>query len=272
MTERKDLILGVSVGYKIDVLRPFVLSLKDIGFSGETVFFVSDTNSETVDFLLSNGIVIKQYETHRFMMVAPHLTRWIRFYEHLEHIRNISRTADQYGQILLVDTRDVFFQGNPFPSETGKEISYYLEDSRWTLGSQRDNVDWFMQSFGQKTLSELADKPISCAGTTIGTFDGVSEYLAQMCSLILKLPAETRCVPGIDQPLHNFIVHKNLVPGAEIVENQKHVATLGLLTEDELTLDESGKLVNADGSVSSIVHQYDRCEHLSEFIKNKYAL
>jgi hypothetical protein len=272
VTDRKDLILGVSVGYKMDVLRPFVLSLKDSGFRGETVFFVSDTDSETVDFLLNNGIVVEQYETYRFMMVAPHLIRWIRFHEHLAHIRNISRTSDQYGRILMVDTRDVYFQGNPFPSDSGKDISYYLEDSRWTLGSQRENVDWFMQSFGHETLTELADKPISCGGTTIGTFDGVSEYLAQMCALILKLPAETRCIPGIDQPLHNFIVHKNLVPGAEIVENQKHIATLGLLSEDELTLDESGTLVNADGSVSSIVHQYDRCERLSEFIINKYAL
>lgn len=272
VTEQKDLILGVSIGYDIKILRPFVLSLMEIGFRGETVFFVSDTNAQTVEFLLDHGIIIEQYETHRFMMVAPHLVRWIRFHEHLTHIRNISRTAEQYGRILMVDTRDVFFQGNPFPSEPGKEISYYLEDSRWTLGSQSENVVWLKQSLGQKTLSELADKPISCAGTTIGTFDGVSEYLAQMCSLILKLPAETRCVPGIDQPLHNYIVHKNLVSGTEIVENQRHVASLGLLPQEELTLDENGKWVNADGSVSNIIHQYDRHECLSEFVINKYAV
>ena len=61
---------------------------------------------------------------------------------------------------------------------------------------------------------------------------------------------------GADQAAFNLALHLGLVE-AEVRPNFSRVATLGVPAPDRLAV-RDGVIVNPDGSVSPIVHQYDR--------------
>ena len=90
-----------------------------------------------------------------------------------------------------------------------------------------------------------------------------------MCRLILKAPPITR-YSGIDQAIHNYIMIEGLVGNAQIVPNGFAVTTIPSDLPHGLIAMPDGILKNADGSVSEIVHQYDRDPALMALITDRY--
>src|SRR5262249_21887598 len=79
-------------------------------------------------------------------------------------------------------------------------------------------------------------------------------YLDCMCEQAARLVA---CTVGVDQALHNYIVHNRLVPatvhafgeGGAINLNATRLASLDM---------RNGRMYGRDGQLLAIVHQYDR--------------
>jgi len=55
---KKDLIIGAFNNYTdYDVLKPWVQSIKDTGFTGDTILFAIGTTPELVKKLIEEGVI-----------------------------------------------------------------------------------------------------------------------------------------------------------------------------------------------------------------------
>ncbi len=265
---KKYLVLGAALGYDATQLRPFVISLNETGYEGETVLLVSPskTTPDTIKTLRSWGVTVELFETWRLMSACMHFARHVKYLEFLmEH--------PGYDYILLADTRDIVFQKDPFGLDKSRRLYFFTESETVKIGNCASNSKWIEAGFGKSKLQALSHKAISCSGTVMGSHDGIMAYLSAMIALAGKADAASLTVEGIDQGFHNVILHDKLIGDICLMKNQAHIATLGHLGPDDISLAEDGRAVNADGTASPIVHQYDYPSHdaLYHSIMQRYA-
>lgn len=114
-----NLIMGVAKGYCFNDIKPFVLSLRNSGYNGHLVLFVTDIMPDISNIADKYNIELIQYKeeypyiTHNQNNIIPdtfdktlHLVayRFIIYYLYLlEH-------KDKFSNILLADLRDIVFQ------------------------------------------------------------------------------------------------------------------------------------------------------------------
>lgn len=264
------LILGLAIGYDRDKLEPFVRSLARSGYDGDAVLFVAETAGDTIGFLRDHGIGVEVIEVHQHIPYHMALTRYVVYYEHLMKIARDPRRAGRYGRIMLTDVRDVVFQEDPFPDAFEQDLLFVLESREFSIGQCRSNGLWVSEGFGRSALEELAAKPISCSGTTFGTLRGITEYLLQMQIMALELPRSARYRVGIDQGIHNVMLHRNLLSGHGVLENARHVVTLGRGHQD-ITIAEDGTFLGSDGRRIKVVHQYDYHPRYQDMVMRRLA-
>jgi len=92
----------------------------------------------------------------------------------------------------------------------------------------------------------------------LGTWDGIQEYLLRMQILATETPHVARFVKGVDQGLHNFLLHRNVLRSCAGVENGERVFTLGYVSEERIRITEDGRIADPSGRISAVIHQYDR--------------
>ena len=285
-----NLILGAVEGMSWRELRPFVLSLRRTGFDGEVVLFVAGIDRNSRRLLASSGVGLRALRRAQvslggrtlepydavFDRLHPHYPTVIRQTSRLfrdpqgaakrmaalvsvrdtrrflVYLDFLSKREASYGNVMLTDVRDVFFQADPFAFDLGGELNCFLEDSAETLATQPHNRKWLQTAFGGDVLGELGGKPIVCAGVTIGPLPLVLGYLEVMADFLLRLPHQG---VGLDQAVHNYVLHKGLVPGARLVPNGAgSVSTLGIVPEARVP-----ELLS-----SAVLHQYDRHPAVAE--------
>jgi len=195
--------------------------------------------------------------------------------------------------MLLIDSRDTFFQTDPFKnierrhtedresSTIIKEgiLYFFAENSEInTIGSSSFNRNWLVTAYGLDTVSSHFSSPILCSGTTMGERIAIESYLRAMVAQF----DETQCmVKGCDQGFHNYLYHSKLLQRTKgvgkivIYEQGKGIINnLGLLRTKPLRdwglFDvESGKVLNWNGSLSAVVHQFDRDDELNKYVKEE---
>ncbi len=252
---RKHLVLGMAIGYTAKQLKPFVFSLKETGYDGETVFIISqaETDPDSIEALRSWGITLVPYEAWRFMPTCIHVTRYIKYYEFL--------LDGYYDYILLTDTKDVIFQKDPFCIDKSQELYFFAEDPGITIGTCLSNAQLIKSAFGTEMLAALYHKRVSCSGTTMGSYQGIIKYLMAMVEIIgIANPASLKVI-GVDQAFHHVIIYDKIIKNYCLMDNQKHINTMCRVPQDGVSLADDGTIFNADGTVSPIVHQYDYSPH-----------
>ncbi|RMH77362.1 MAG: hypothetical protein D6680_05590 [Cyanobacteria bacterium J007] len=168
----------------------------------------------------------------------------------------LSDCSQPYDNVMLTDVRDVIFQRNPFDFEIGDRLCCFLEDETKSLGSCEVNSTWLREGYGQHVLDEIGDRRISCAGTIIGSRRAILEYLETVVDNTIELKQH---VWGIDQAVHNYTVQMGTLKNVVFYENFcGPVLTLHYANAEQLQFDPDGWLVNADGSIVNVLHQYDR--------------
>ena len=289
----RNLILGVAEGMDRDEIEPFVLSLRRTRFDGHIAIYVADLPASTIAFLESFGIEArrmrrlqasvsgKRYFPYdlRFArlhstyprlisaastlsrdpaltaarLAAPISVRDVRrFFLYYRYLRRYGRT---YENVMLTDVRDVIFQDDPFDFDIDSALHCFLEDSRATLATEPHNRKWLRMAFGDDVAAELGGYPIACAGVTIGPTHLVVEYLRVMVEHLVRLRVQAI---GLDQAVHNYVLHSERVPSARLVPNGAGiVATLGIVPAEDV-----GPLLGA-----AVLHQYDRHPSLSASLR-----
>lgn len=254
-----DLVLGCALGYDAGLVAPFVRSLRR-HYAGPVVLIV-DSDPALADFLAE----------HRIEGVTPEpKTRWTPHPAMARYgwFDGLLRDWTWVDRVLLTDVRDVVFQGDPFRGPS-PELEVFAEDDGRALGAHAFNMKHLRAIAGRDLASTLAERPSLCVGTMIGSRAAVR----RMCRVMLSLAAIPRSAAGgafgADQAACNLAVHLGLVEAA-VSDNFRRVATVGLTPSDRLAV-RDGQLVNPDGSVSPIVHQYDRHPDLARLLHERWG-
>lgn len=193
-------------------------------------------------------------------------------------------------RIMVTDGRDVFFQSNPFANlpkanAFDRTIFAYVEDAGTPLKKQNSNRLWISKSRGPDVLQEIGDFPVVCSGTTFGGHTAMETYLRAMVTSY----DETLCqIYGCDQGHHNYLMRtgrlvKDSLGAVEHVEyfdqgaSNALVNTLGVYSLKHRpsirlhgVVDNTTNLIlNFDGSISSVIHQFDRDKEYNEYMEDK---
>jgi hypothetical protein len=295
-----DLILATAEGYGWADVRPFVDSLRETDFEGDVCFFASRMDAAALRRIAEAGIEVvrpRRVALDRRLRLGSHeriasRLRWppgtrrvlgagaalsrdrsptrARLLGQLSspeiaryawYLERLSRTQASYRRVMLTDVRDVVFLGDPFSVVGGAEsVRFFLESENVTIADSAYNRSWLLTAYGEAMLEKLGDRPISCSGVTVGSVDGVLAYLTVMVDELARLPRHIR---GIDQGVHNVVVHEGLVPGARLVPNlEGAVLTVGKMSAAYA----AQALAVRHGSVK-VVHQYDRHPELARVVE-----
>ena len=241
----KNLILGAAVGYSYKDLKNFIATLRN--FYSQDVFLIVANNidEKTNDFFEKNKIQKIVTEEDKKLIYKKRYNIYYNF------IRKNS-----YEKILITDTRDVFFQKDPFKNHFLKKINFFIEDKK--IQECKHNSRWIKKLYGKKILKKLSDKYISCSGTTIGYRNEMLMYLKCMIQHIeIYKYFSFSNSPGTDQGNHNNIVYLTKFNKYKKYSNSDgYIATLA--NSDIKNFKLKNKLKNNKNIAFDIIHQYDR--------------
>jgi hypothetical protein len=256
------LILGLAAGYHHGDVRPFLLSLERTGYAGRAVLFVSDTTRD-LDKMRAQGASIIPLHRPAHLENVPY--NGLRYFLYRDYLNAAPHT---YSRILITDVRDVLFQRDPFDFPWPDGLNCVLEDRGATVGSCPFNAHWVREHLGTEALAAIADKPVSCSGTTVADQASMLHYLDRMTDLLAP-PTTGERMAGYDQGIHNHLIHTGKVK-ATLHDNTGPVLTLAQ-TRGEPRLDATGRVLNEAGEPAYLVHQYDRKPQLFKRIRDELA-
>lgn len=271
MGSENSLILGLAAGYHYGDVRPFIASLKETGFRGTCVLFVSPTTRD-VKRIVSHGVDVVSFERSGDVAHLPY--NGLRYLLYEKYLRSASR---QYDKVLITDVRDVIFQKDPFAFPWAEGVNVTLEDASMRIGTCPYMTRWTSNHLGHAAWTSIAQERISCSGTTVADYESMLAYLEAMRPLLMSFtPAKQ--MAGYDQGVHNHLLYSGAFNSVSIHDNSGPILTLGYTQgEPECVGNTSGTQTNLPVVLNDaqdpayIVHQYDRKPELFKSVRKKYA-
>ena len=104
----------------------------------------------------------------------------------------------KFQNIFLCDSRDVYFQSNPFDFPYKSDINFFLEDKK--IKECPINSKWILRTYGEQIFNEIREEIIMCAGTVMGTQEKIIEYLFLVSNQISKLKYKKRAALWVVAP------------------------------------------------------------------------
>jgi hypothetical protein len=163
---------------------------------------------------------------------------------------------------MLTDLRDVVFQADPFAVALPADIVFAQERCR--LSDCPVNRAWVVQGYGNAVADNMRDCLISCAGTTFGTVGGMLRYLTAMTSELTSRPVAIE--GGIDQGVHNYIVHMRPLGNAWLDTSDSIAATMHYVPVEAVTISPRGALI--DGRLVPVLHQWQKHTALAGYVRS----
>lgn len=123
----------------------------------------------------------------------------------------------------------------------------------------------------QELYKTIKNERIICVGTIWGTVDKFIEFSDIMWDRLSSEWSIKRKV--IEQAVGNYIVyHDKMWKDCIIFSNNINgpVMTNGFTNRVFLNFDSDDNILNIDGQIASVIHQYDRKEDINEMIIKKY--
>lgn len=244
-----NLILGTSIGYNAEQLEPFAKSLRKY-YDGHIAMVVLDISDELQQFF-------DKYNIRGFKIEGQYDHDQICNLRHQFH-RKVMEEYPDVEKVFLSDTRDVVFQSDPFAHEMATELEFFLEVHHY---KNCDCNTWWLKgnyagAYGEEVFNQIGDNYIICAGTTMGTRAGIIHYLDEMIKELHNVYIKKRCY-ATDQPTHGYLIYNNIFPSYKLYHTgQGPISTMNRY--DNMKFDDNGNLLNFDGSICPVVHQWDR--------------
>ncbi|MDF3056765.1 MAG: hypothetical protein K0R17_980 [Rariglobus sp.] len=179
--------------------------------------------------------------------------------------RLLDQCRQDYDTVILCDVRDVIFQTAPDRWTSGAPLNVFLEPPQNTLEAEPNNARWIRLLYGERTLAQLGSRRVSCAGVVHGTIEGVIGYLDAMTEALIP---KTTCIAGensFDQGVHNYLLHSDRLPEAQIWENGDGLAlNMCGIDVNQFQPDDQGIIRTSSGTAIPLIHQYDRHPALND--------
>lgn len=279
----KDLVIGMALGIDPISLAIFCYSLNKTAPTAGVVLFV---NKEIIStFPLENLPNIVFIEVSRsllsesFKKFHPSSSRWLIFHQYLMKRNRYKR----FERIWMLDVRDTVFQSNPFAVFDNEAESFHVfqEDGEMLIEQCGWNSKWISDCFHHTIFRYVSNKYIICSGVSAGTTALVMKYLNITVSLFSGmnvqniyqhfLPACER--NGVDQGIHNVIIHKNLIPSIKVhTEKDKDAAyVVNMQASQSFQIVDGHQIVNHRLEPFAVVHQYDRNYELHRALGKIYV-
>jgi hypothetical protein len=273
-------VLGAVTGTRIgdEDVAVFVHSWTRFSPHTRQVLFVDNTTSAL-------SVLKNAAESRSTILITPNRNASLpvhveRFYWYADFIKE--HQASIHG-VMIADVRDVAVQsdvwadpivrqaldanGVVFSMEGGLSIGGSL-----LIGGEKYNSEFVRACFDTQVLRQLADSPVSCSGTVLGTAHGMLLYLDRM----LKTLQTSSCMrlPSHDQGVHNYVLH---VLSKKETESKRFLTPhpwinpmLAGVYSGPLTIDEAGLVTRVKGSAPAILHQYDRSHQIRDRLVQMY--
>lgn len=312
--EKRNLLIGIANNMDSETLAIFCGSAKRYVTSAAIVIYINGPNipSRHMEIARKMGVTLLEYRPDSIKpdflrTFHPSSIRWVFDYALLG--RNDGAFYGKFERIAMVDIRDTVFQSDPFNFLKSKynlnsnTLHVFAEELRMTIGQCGWNSEWIKTCFGDEVLAKVSYSNIICSGVTIGTSHSTANYVNVMGRILLgethdlahngaisksKFPLCER--NGVDQGIHNVIIHLGLIDHVKInyeadfplVHLQSTVtATLGSPEKYQHERRQEhieGKhkkerlvMAGISGITSSIVHQYDRHYQFQKYIYGQYV-
>ena len=251
---KKNLILSAACGIDPKSIDFFLKSLRHF-YHDEICFLENLKDYELKKTLDLYNCQYLEITDHKFDVQIK------RYYHYLNILER-----KQYKNILLCDSRDIYFQADPFKYEYKGNINFFLESK--IIKNCQFNSNWIVKTYGEKIFDEISKNTIVCSGTTLGKYDQIKHYLKLMCDqsknfkykkrlrylLTFRRDKEGR---GSDQAYANYISHKNLIENSYFYSNESGpIATVYYLKK--INFNKNSQLLNSNNEPYVIVHQYDK--------------
>jgi hypothetical protein len=258
-------VVGAAVGFTIDRVRIFVESLRGAGFDGDIVMLVGPLQWRLKRYLASHGVKTVSSVSTRKWHGPIHAYRFERF------AKIVTAAAARYDQVLVSDTRDVVFQKNPFNGVSSSACHAYLEGAGKTIGEEPTNLRWAKIFLPADEVARISPCRVSCCGVVLGGTAAMAQYLQRLAAYLHALPLAIRRDGGADTVFHNRMLHLTREVPFVVVENNLHVATMGLEPADAYIVGQDGLIRTADNHLPAILHQYDRIPLLKAAVERRFA-
>ena len=272
----KELIIGAFSKFDFEVLKPWIFSIKETGFSGDIVLIAIEPNEMIVNQIEQVGVKVVTATNPGNMMI--HMLRFIHIYNYLKQNKD-------YRYVITTDVRDVIFQKNPIDElqkilgSRSKAIvaqseSIKIKDERWN----RENI---ITNFGKYFYDDVKDSDVYNVGILAGTAD----YIKDLCFSLFQM-SQNRPDWVADQAAYNMLL--NYKPwdevavklpirdawaiNAHVTNKPDQMDEFGPYLLDKRPYMEDGLVKTAEGKVFTIVHQYDRVPEWMEFLMQKFQL
>ncbi len=274
-SDKKDLVIGVFFGYDLPVLKPWIRSIKQTGFTGDICLIALDAETALLEQIRGEGVMVVPMRT------GPNSPKVIERFLHVFDF--LQKQEGKYRFVVFADVSDLVFQQNPIPwleknlIPSGKKLvaageRILVEHEEWNANEVRKN-------FGDYFYNIVKHKEVQCGGVIAGYAD----YVRDMCLMVFEMCVR---VPyfGADQaayiilmsiePWWSVTLHQTLadawVLNAQVTSQPDMCDTYEpYLLESRPTFDGS-TVRNADGKPFAIVHQYDRIPEWTNYFTEKY--
>jgi|21_taG_2_1085346.scaffolds.fasta_scaffold00045_57 hypothetical protein len=289
----KDLVIGAIGDYQFDQIQNWVNSLNQSGFEGDKILISYNSNQELVEKLTENGIEVysmhadaKGQRVERFITNSGEvnasnahlLVHNVRFFHMWQLLKQFQTEGRTFKRIIHTDVRDVIFQNNPsdwLDMNMRSEIVSPSESVKyWDEPWNRDN---FRRSFGDVTFMFQAHEMLV---SNVGSFAAKYDTGIDLCLHIYLLTVGQW---HTDQPAFNLIVNTVYKDRTQWAGTKEHwAAQIGALIEarpklgDAVlepapTMNEDGLVVNENGNVFPLLHQYERVPGWYDKLTEKYS-
>jgi hypothetical protein len=264
--DRRRLVIGAAYKYGVDQVRVFVESLRATGYAGDVIMLTGRLQWRLKAYLRRHDVQPFPLWSTRRMHGPIQAYRFERFASVLQ------REASRYDQVVVADVKDVLFQRHPFADVTGLGCRFYLEAAPWTFATEPTNRRWAKLFLSAEEFAAIGPCRVSCCGVVLGDAANVADYLARLAGYLQTLPWELKREGGADTVFHNRMAHLTHEVAGTIVENDVHVATMGISPPGTYAAGADGLIRTADGHVPAILHQYDRLPDIAPIVAAKYGL
>ena len=199
----------------------------------------------------------------------------IRYHLAAEYLRR-ERARHAAGRVLLIDSRDVIFQRDPFTidADAARPLDVFMEDYLRNYSNSGINRQHVVPCFGEAAVKRVLLSParaVSCSGVTLGSHAAVLRYLGAMWAEIRQPRYSPGCLQH-DQAFHNWLLWTGgLGAGVRALSNEEGPVT-SIGWPQHLYRDRMGRVLNRRGDVVHIVHQYDRRKRLQSTIGRRYDM
>lgn len=254
-------VITVATGYPANLLQPLVHSLRE--HSDARLVIAAHRDSGLEECFADQGVTVYPVSETGGYRPYPALAR-IEYY--LDILKALPPGIEQ---LLLVDSRDVVFQADPFAGLPKDDLTVFAENndtSSWTLANTNGRWAWAMLPGALR--KSLKGKPIVNGGVIAGTPAGIDRMCRAKLNIALTTHEWTKHTTGLDNISTNLIAHSQMAGPCGVVPNHEFVANV--YRDTDMVIDPEGTIRVRDGKPCPVVHMYDRQAALLDHVYGRY--